>query len=206
MKKNLSTFQQGSKSPRVSREAINSRPRGFTLIELLVVIAIIGLLSTLAVVALNSARQKARDAKRVADVKQIQTALELYFNDSNSYPGADHKTLGKGGGSCASSEDCVVLCYSDDGDDGSNDGFQASTGCGATSNTIYMGLVPAAPTPPDGDKYVYTGVDVDPAVCESGGICPRYQIQFTLEGKTGSLEAGANCATQDGVTSGACGI
>lgn len=62
------------------------KQKGFTLIELLVVIAIIGLLSTLAVVALNNARMKARDAKRVSDIKQIQTALELYYNDANSYP------------------------------------------------------------------------------------------------------------------------
>ena len=62
------------------------KKQGFTLIELLVVIAIIGLLSTLAVVALNNARQKARDAKRVSDIKQIQTALELYFNDASAYP------------------------------------------------------------------------------------------------------------------------
>jgi general secretion pathway protein G len=62
------------------------KQKGFTLIELLVVIAIIGLLSTLAVVALNNARQKSRDAKRVSDVKQIQTALELYYNDANTYP------------------------------------------------------------------------------------------------------------------------
>lgn len=60
--------------------------KGFTLIELLVVIAIIGLLSTLAIVALNNARQKSRDARRVSDIKQIQTALELYYNDANGYP------------------------------------------------------------------------------------------------------------------------
>ncbi|MFA4941527.1 MAG: type II secretion system protein [Patescibacteria group bacterium] len=64
------------------------KQKGFTLIELLVVIAIIGLLSTLAVVALNNARQKSRDAKRVSDIKQVQTALELYYNDANSYPAA----------------------------------------------------------------------------------------------------------------------
>ncbi|MDD3711051.1 MAG: FISUMP domain-containing protein [Patescibacteria group bacterium] len=65
---------------------IKSRKKGFTLIELLVVIAIIGILATLAVVALQNARKNARDAKRMADVKQIQTALELYYNDIGSYP------------------------------------------------------------------------------------------------------------------------
>ncbi|OIO20560.1 MAG: hypothetical protein AUJ23_00125, partial [Candidatus Magasanikbacteria bacterium CG1_02_32_51] len=60
--------------------------KGFTLIELLVVIAIIGVLSTLAVVALGSARQKANDAKRLSDMKQVQTALELYYTDHNAYP------------------------------------------------------------------------------------------------------------------------
>ena len=59
---------------------------GFTLIELLVVIAIIGILSTLAVVALGSARVKSRDAKRVADMRQVMSALELYYNDAGNYP------------------------------------------------------------------------------------------------------------------------
>jgi prepilin-type N-terminal cleavage/methylation domain-containing protein len=62
------------------------KQKGFTLIELLVVISIIGLLSTMAVVSLNNARQKSRDAKRISDVRQIQTALELYYNDANGYP------------------------------------------------------------------------------------------------------------------------
>ncbi|MDD2680580.1 MAG: prepilin-type N-terminal cleavage/methylation domain-containing protein [Patescibacteria group bacterium] len=60
--------------------------KGFTLIELLVVIAIIGLLSTLSVLALNSARARSRDAKRITDIKQIQTALEMYYNDAGVYP------------------------------------------------------------------------------------------------------------------------
>ena len=60
--------------------------KGFTLVELLVVIAIIGLLSTLSVIALNSARGKSRDARRIADIKQVQTALELYYNEEGGYP------------------------------------------------------------------------------------------------------------------------
>ena len=58
----------------------------FTLIELLVVIAIIGILATLAVVALQQARQNARDSKRMADIKQIHTALELFYYENGRYP------------------------------------------------------------------------------------------------------------------------
>ena len=64
------------------------------MIELLVVIAIIGLLSTLSILALNTARARSRDARRVADVKQIQTALEMYYNDAGSYPTSASVTSG----------------------------------------------------------------------------------------------------------------
>ncbi len=64
----------------------NTKKRAFTLIELLVVIAIIGILATLAVVALQQARSRARDSKRMADMKQLQTAMELFFNENGRYP------------------------------------------------------------------------------------------------------------------------
>ena len=66
--------------------------RGFTLIELLVVIAIIGMLSSVVLASLNGARKKARDARRVADLKQLQTALELYYSDNVAYPEATTQT------------------------------------------------------------------------------------------------------------------
>lgn len=67
---------------------LKQNQKGFTLIELLVVIAIIGLLASVVLLALNSARQKSRDAKRLADVRQIASALELYFDSANpnGYP------------------------------------------------------------------------------------------------------------------------
>ena len=105
--------------------------RGFTLIELLVVIAIIGLLSTLAVVALGSARVKARDSKRLSDLKQLQTALELYYTDQNAYPSGSGVGLGTGNYACL------------------NSSGWAAAGCASP----YMGQVP---TDPNNGTYTYT--------------------------------------------------
>jgi type II secretion system protein G len=63
-----------------------NRSRGFTLIELLVVIAIIGILSSVVLASLNTARKKGRDARRISDIKQLQLALELYYDTQQSYP------------------------------------------------------------------------------------------------------------------------
>lgn len=68
---------------------------GFTLIELLVVISIIGMLASVVLVALNNARSKARDAKRMADFKQLGVAFELYYEQTGTEP-ANYS----GGGAC----------------------------------------------------------------------------------------------------------
>ena len=152
---------------------IKSNKKGFTLIELLVVIAIIGLLSTLAVVALNSARQKSRDSKRVADVKQIQSALELYFADMNGYPVGDRILLG------------TANTYNE----------LSTSGFGATATgTTYMGLVPKAPLPYDApcsdatNSYTYKQTSSN-----------DYAIEFCLGGKVGDLVSGLKTATSAGI-------
>ena len=60
--------------------------KAFTLIELLVVISIIGILTTLVFANLNAARQRARDAQRKSDLRNISTALRLYYSDNARYP------------------------------------------------------------------------------------------------------------------------
>jgi prepilin-type N-terminal cleavage/methylation domain-containing protein len=59
---------------------------GFTLIELLVVVAIIGVLSSIVLSSLNTARVKARDTKRLTSLRQIQSAVELYYDVNGTYP------------------------------------------------------------------------------------------------------------------------
>jgi general secretion pathway protein G len=70
---------------------------GFTLIELLVVVSLIGVLATLVLANLNAARQRGRDAQRKSDLRNIQTALRLYYNDYNKYPDGTSTIYGCGG-------------------------------------------------------------------------------------------------------------
>lgn len=69
-----------------SKKGLPAGRQGFSLIELLVVIAIIGILSSIVTVALGNAKQKARDSRRISDIKSIQLALALYYNDNQMYP------------------------------------------------------------------------------------------------------------------------
>ena len=113
--------------------------RGFTLVELLVVIAIIALLSTLSVVALNSARAKARDARRLSDIKQIRTALEMYFDSALTYPTTTCNNLG--------TSTCACL---------TSNGWKDSS-CGG-GDTIFMQKVPTDPQYPT-KTYKYSSGD-----------------------------------------------
>lgn len=153
--------------------------KGFTLIELLVVIAIIALLSTLAIVALNSARQKSRDAKRISDIKQVQTALELYHADHAAYPTQDPAiTMGPGG--AAAMLDTA--------------GLHATA---AVSPPAYMGQIPSDP--------INTGANIYQYRC-AGPSCQSYNVTFVLEEDTGNLrDTNANgdpecTATPDGIS------
>ena len=64
----------------------NSTQKGFTLVELLVVIGIIGVLASIIMVNLSSAKYRANDAKRKSDLKNLSLALSQYYNDNGNYP------------------------------------------------------------------------------------------------------------------------
>lgn len=83
---------------------MKNKKQGFTLIELLVVIAIIGVIAAVATITIINSRTKARDAKRLSDMKALQTAMELLNTEQGSF------SLSGGGVNCDSSGDLVSGC------------------------------------------------------------------------------------------------
>jgi general secretion pathway protein G len=161
--------------------------KGFTLVELLLMAGVILLISTLAVIAVNAARSKERDAVRLGNIRQIQTSLENYFTDRNAYPDGTSLPLGDSVQSaCLGAEGFAESC----------------TG----SSTIFLRAVPGTYAKglkglsvcgePSRHAFCYTVKD--------DGM--NYAIQFELENAVSmvGLVDGANCATPNGIEGGAC--
>ncbi len=140
---------------------------GFTLVELLVVISIIGVLSSIAVVSLNDARTKARDALRKGDMAQMRTALNLYYDDNIKYP----------------------ICGS--WDEGAEDlGATAQDGSACYNNILssaltsgsrpYLAELPKDPKNPDNDPVV-DNIYLYRYVSKSDGS--QYALVYKIEGK-----------------------
>lgn len=106
------------------------KEKGFTLIELLVVIAVIGLLASIVLVSLGPAREKARDARRQSDIRQINLAMEMCYDDASCAGDEQYPNTAAGANSLANID--------------------------TDSSPLYL----AVPTDPkDTDPYQYTWTD-----------------------------------------------
>jgi len=120
---------------------------GFTLIELLVVISIIGILATLLLANYSATRERARYAQRKSDLRNIQTALRMFYNDFNRYP--------------SSSNGQIVGC-----------GTSGNTVCGwggtfsaGSTNVVYMNILPKDPQSNRRYNYVAVGGEYTLSAC-----------------------------------------
>jgi len=156
-----------------------SKRKGFTLIELLVVIAIIGILATIVLVSLNSARQKARDTRRISDLRQVALGAEMYYDDNRSYP---------------SVTGCTAANYGLKGTPVVGSLRYALEGTAGGGAQVYMTAVPLDPIDATPNVYMY-GTDATTAA-------QRYALRAILE-----KHNTANDTDVDGTVYGcACGI
>lgn len=127
----------------------------FTLIELLVVISIIGALTTLLMVNFLAARERARDALRKGDFRNIQTALRLYYNDNGKYPDGNASFQILGCGPKAARTACAW-----------------GTAWTTSEGNTYMAILPDEPLGTPDYRYTYTPATED------------YTLEACLENKS----------------------
>lgn len=159
----------------------NGHIAGFSLLELLIAIAIVGVLSALLLASFIGIRAKGRDAQRKADIRQLQTGLQLYYSDQNAYPIQATVTPAAPGGAALNTPPCTT---------------PAPLATGPTK--IYVRKIPCDPmndtTYWNGGKYYYysDGFSYDLTAClesnsdnegqyPSGNDCPSgayYHVHF----------------------------
>jgi prepilin-type N-terminal cleavage/methylation domain-containing protein len=123
--------------------------KGFTLIEIMVVIAVVSFLAAVILVALNGVRERARNAKRVADIQQIHKSLELYYNECTSYPQLPPATFGFVLNQSKALYSGTANTCGDSQGGGANGGIGASPHTPGAKETVFLPNFPTAPTPID---------------------------------------------------------
>lgn len=153
---------------------------GFTVIELLVVVAIIALLSSVGLVATLQSRQKARDARRLSDMGQMGTGLELFFNANRGYP-------------------------ADQDADGIPDGMTPTylatfPRFPEPADGACIGLNHPSPVPPNKPSHQYYYVPSgSPFSVGSVTLYPDYAYYFCIGRKTGDMPPGPRYLTPKGI-------
>jgi len=153
--------------------------KGFTLVELLVVMAIIAILATLIVGGFRSSQMRGRDAERKSDLKQISSALEIFYSDYGKYPPASGTQVA----ACSYNPGtgAAGACTWGTGE------FKDVDGSGNTKTT-YFKTIPKDPA--SGQTYVY----------KVSGTQNKYQLYAHLENTQDKNCIGGNCVVVPGIT------
>ena len=158
--------------------------RGFTLIELLVVIAIIGILASVVLASLNSARTKGRDAAIQSEMNQYRLLLELEYSDTGSYAALK-------GGWRANAASCTFSgSYAAQAQDICESLVELTAGCGYVSGCLLIGN-----TNPNADS-TFTIMAALPGATQAAGGTTQWRCLGSSGGNyTGPLNSftGSGC-------------
>jgi len=144
------------------------------------VIAIIGILASIVLTALNGARGKSRDANRIAEVKQIKYALELYYGKYNQYPQCLSAV-----GSCTTSLDTSGFLAKIPTDPSNGAAYSyAGTGSGSNCTGYHLGIIL--------EDYTQAALRTDADALSTVGICTGSAANFD---GTSHAAVGAGCNT-----------
>ena len=162
---------------------------GFTMIELLVVISIIGMLISALLGSLSAAKAEARNVRRLTDIREYRTALELFYVDKGYYPYPDD-VLGN------------IVCLGDYSSNACNEGEDGPLYESNTVNNALLPYIPSLPTnthPINFGNYILDGYTYRCSLeTVNNNGCGRYIIEWYMEGEN------KNCL--DGVRASGTGI
>ncbi|NMB48707.1 type II secretion system protein [Candidatus Kuenenbacteria bacterium] len=153
--------------------------QGFTLIELLVVIAIFALMANITMVSLNKAKRESRDTKRLSDINQLRSALQLYSTDKLSYPVGDNVALGVDSRATLDTRGWAT---------------------NPPTSPIFMPTVPRDPRMVNLPEDACTDASTNP--CDYGYTFlsdDSYVIYFYLEDNVSNMAAGIHSATKNNI-------
>ncbi|QQG47268.1 MAG: type II secretion system protein [Candidatus Woesebacteria bacterium] len=140
-----------------------NKNKGFTLIELLVAIAVMGILLSLSLFALNSARISARDTRRKSDIEVVRSGIELYRADCNVYPSSPLPAAGS-----------------------SLVGSNSPSNC--PSSNVYISKMPGDPQSPN-KSYFYSTTGTTYMICSALEQAPNPAMDVSGCGSCGSTGA-----------------
>lgn len=132
--------------------------KGFTLIELLVVIAIIGILSSVVLASLSSARGKARDNAVIQEARQLASIMALEYSDSGSYAQLQRGWLlaGTTPTPCVPTSTALAGNYKDQVTAICNRINDLTSSIPSTNNRLYIGVMSTSVVPSTSSVHAYT--------------------------------------------------